>query len=91
MLPCHCALVQHKWVYSCRILDLLKHMANDEDITSSEVEAARADPAPGSVILLKNSHFCVEEEGTGQDAVGNKIRADPEKVKEFRESSCQDD
>ena len=62
-----------------------------KDIASSEVVAACADPAPGSVILLKNTHFCVEEEGTGKDAVGNKIRADPGKVKKLRESPCQDD
>jgi len=51
-----------------------------------DVEAACADPAPGSVILLENVRFCVEEEGKGVDAAGEKIKADKEKVKEFRAS-----
>jgi len=37
-----------------------------------EVEAACADPAPGSVILLENLRFNIEEEGKGKDADGNK-------------------
>merc|ERR1711988_565439 len=57
-----------------------------KDVVGSEVEAACADPAPGSVILLENSRFYLEEEGKGKDAEGNKIKADPEKVKEFRAS-----
>merc|ERR1712139_607811 len=51
-----------------------------------EVEAACADPAPGSVILLENLRFNVEEEGKGVDADGNKVKADPAKVTEFRAS-----
>merc|ERR1712232_1547611 len=51
-----------------------------------EVEAACADPAPGSVILLENLRFNVEEEGKGKDADGNKVKADPAKVSEFRAS-----
>merc|ERR1712061_488526 len=51
-----------------------------------EVEAACADPAPGSVILLENLRFNVEEEGKGKDAEGNKVKADPAKVTEFRAS-----
>merc|ERR1719168_372932 len=51
-----------------------------------EVEAACADPAPGSVILLENLRFNVEEEGKGKDAEGEKIKADPEKVTAFRAS-----
>merc|ERR1712054_5094 len=57
-----------------------------KDVVGPEVEAACADPAPGSVILLENSRFYIEEEGKGKDAEGNKIKADPEKVKEFRAS-----
>jgi len=57
-----------------------------KDVVGPEVEAACADPAPGSVILLENSRFYVEEEGKAKDAEGNKIKADPEKVKEFRAS-----
>merc|ERR1712048_1480602 len=51
-----------------------------------EVEAACADPAPGSVILLENLRFNIEEEGKGKDADGNKVTADPAKVTEFRAS-----
>merc|ERR1719437_38153 len=51
-----------------------------------EVEAACADPAPGSVILLENLRFNVEEEGKGKDADRNKVSADEAKVTEFRAS-----
>jgi phosphoglycerate kinase len=51
-----------------------------------EVEAACADPAEGSVFLLENCRFAVEEEGKGVDAEGNKIKADPEKTTAFRAS-----
>jgi len=51
-----------------------------------EVEAACADPAPGSIFLLENCRFAVEEEGKGVDADGNKIKADAEKTKAFRAS-----
>jgi phosphoglycerate kinase len=53
---------------------------------TAEVEAACADPAPGSVFLLENCRFAVEEEGKGVDAEGNKIKADAEKTKAFRAS-----
>jgi len=55
------------------------------DCTGEEVEKACADPAPGSVILLENVRYHVEEEGKGVDAEGNKIKADKESVKKFRE------
>lgn len=50
------------------------------------MENACADPKPGSVILLENLRFHIEEEGKGVDAEGKKVKADPAKVKEFRES-----
>lgn len=56
------------------------------DCVGAEVEAACKDPAPGSIILLENLRFHVEEEGKGVDATGAKVKADPAKVKEFRES-----
>eukprot|EP00930_Biecheleria_cincta_P101445 TRINITY_DN930_c0_g2_i1.p1 TRINITY_DN930_c0_g2~~TRINITY_DN930_c0_g2_i1.p1 ORF type:complete len:768 (+),score=189.00 TRINITY_DN930_c0_g2_i1:51-2354(+) len=56
------------------------------DCCGAEVEAACADPAPGSVILLENLRFHVEEEGKGVDASGEKIKADKAKVIEFRAS-----
>ena len=46
-----------------------------KDCVGPEVEAACADPAPGSVILLENLRFHVAEEGKGKDAAGNKVGA----------------
>jgi len=53
-------------------------------VLGPETEAATADPAVGTVILLENLRFNVEEEGKGVDADGNKIKAEAGKVKEFR-------
>jgi phosphoglycerate kinase len=39
-----------------------------------EVEQACADPKEGSVILLENLRFYLEEEGKGVDEKGNKVR-----------------
>ena len=52
----------------------------------SSVEAACANPSPGSVILLENVRFHVEEEEKGVDKDGNKFKADAEAVKVFRSS-----
>lgn len=43
------------------------------DCVGPEVEAACANPTPGSVILLENLRFHVEEEGKGVDASGAKV------------------
>jgi len=56
------------------------------DCVGPEVEAACADPAAGSVILLENLRFHIEEEGKGVDAGGNKVKADKEAVTAFRAS-----
>lgn len=56
------------------------------DCVGEEVENACKDPAAGSVILLENLRFYLEEEGKGVDANGAKVKADPAKVKAFRES-----
>jgi len=56
------------------------------DCVGPEVEAACASPAQGSVILLENLRFHVEEEGKGVDASGNKVKADKEAVTAFRAS-----
>lgn len=45
-----------------------------KDCVGAEVEATCADPAPGTIILLENLRFHVEEEGKGKDAAGNKVR-----------------
>mmetsp|Transcript_7423 Transcript_7423/g.16343 ORF Transcript_7423/g.16343 Transcript_7423/m.16343 type:complete len:672 (+) Transcript_7423:90-2105(+) len=57
-----------------------------KDCAGPEVEAACADPAPGSVILLENLRYKVEEEGKGVDKDGNKIKADADATKAFRAS-----
>ncbi|XP_050302104.1 phosphoglycerate kinase [Anthonomus grandis grandis] len=54
------------------------------DCVGPEVEQACANPAPGSVILLENLRFHIEEEGKGVDAAGNKIKADKDKVTAFK-------
>lgn len=56
------------------------------DCVGSEVETACEDPAMGSVILLENLRFHVEEEGKGLDASGNKVKADADSVAKFRAS-----
>jgi phosphoglycerate kinase len=40
----------------------------------------------GEVILLENLRFHIEEEGSGVDEEGKKVKADPAKVEEFRKS-----
>ena len=63
-----------------------KPVAMMKDCVGAEVEAACADPAPGSIILLENLRFHVEEEGKGVDASGEKVKAKPESVIAFRAS-----
>ncbi len=43
------------------------------DCVGAEVEAACANPANGSVILLENLRFHIEEEGSMKDADGKKV------------------
>ena len=57
-----------------------------DDCVGEAVEAACANPTPGTVILLENLRFHIEEEGKGVDEAGNKIKADKDKIKAFRES-----
>lgn len=56
------------------------------DCVGPEVEKECKDPAAGTIILLENLRFYIEEEGKGLDANGAKVKADPAKVKEFRQS-----
>ncbi|XP_053458639.1 phosphoglycerate kinase 2 [Nycticebus coucang] len=51
-----------------------------------DVEKACANPDTGSVILLENLRFHVEEEGKGQDPSGKKIKAEPDQIEAFRAS-----
>ena len=65
---------------------LAKEIQFLNDCAGPEVESACADPAPGTIILLENLRFHIEEEGKGVDESGNKIKAEESKVKEFRAS-----
>eukprot|EP00298_Acanthocystis_sp_HF-20_P005904 c15922_g1_i1.p1 GENE.c15922_g1_i1~~c15922_g1_i1.p1 ORF type:complete len:441 (-),score=189.29 c15922_g1_i1:74-1327(-) len=56
------------------------------DCVGPEVESACSNPAQGSVILLENLRFHVEEEGKGVDKDGKKIKATKAQVAEFRKS-----
>jgi len=49
-------------------------------------EDACKSPPEGSVILLENLRFHVEEEGKGKDADGNAVKATEEQIKTFRAS-----
>ncbi|XP_041974134.1 phosphoglycerate kinase [Aricia agestis] len=73
------------------VAEELKKLLNKDvtflsDCVGAEVEQACADPPAGSIILLENLRFHVEEEGKGVDEKGAKVKADPEKVKAFRAS-----
>jgi len=65
---------------------LNKNITFLSDCVGPEVEKACADPAPGTVFLLENLRFHIEEEGKGLNAAGEKVKADKENVKKFRES-----
>jgi len=57
-----------------------------KDCVGPAVESA-VDSAPeGSIILLENLRFHIEEEGSAKDEEGKKIKADPTKVAEFRQN-----
>eukprot|EP00163_Fabomonas_tropica_P026053 TRINITY_DN4642_c0_g1_i3.p1 TRINITY_DN4642_c0_g1~~TRINITY_DN4642_c0_g1_i3.p1 ORF type:complete len:424 (+),score=152.38 TRINITY_DN4642_c0_g1_i3:33-1274(+) len=60
-----------------------------QDCVGADVEAACADPAEGSVILLENLRFHAEEEGKGVDAEGNKFKPDDAAITAFRASLTQ--
>lgn len=65
---------------------LNKNVTFLSDCVGPDVEKACADPAPGSIFLLENLRFHIEEEGKGVNAAGEKTKADKEDVKKFRES-----
>ncbi|KAJ2158607.1 phosphoglycerate kinase [Coemansia sp. RSA 552] len=56
------------------------------DCVGPEVEQACANLSRGKVVLLENLRFHIEEEGSTKDKEGNKTKADPAKVKAFRDS-----
>lgn len=55
------------------------------DSVGPEVEKSVAHAVPGSLILLENLRFHIEEEGSAKNSDGTKIKADSTKVAEFRE------
>lgn len=55
-----------------------------KDCVGPDVEKSVADAPDGSIILLENLRFHIEEEGSVKDKEGNKTKADPAKVDEFR-------
>jgi phosphoglycerate kinase len=70
-------------------IELEKHLGHKviflPDCVGSEVEEAVSKAPTGSVILLENLRFHIEEEGSAKNKDGTKSKADPEKVKTFRE------
>ncbi|PMD55942.1 phosphoglycerate kinase [Hyaloscypha bicolor E] len=54
------------------------------DCVGPEVEAIVNKASGGQVILLENLRFHAEEEGSSKDIDGKKVKADKEKVTEFR-------
>jgi phosphoglycerate kinase len=56
------------------------------DCVGKEVEEAVLSSSNGQVFLLENLRFHIEEEGKAVNEKGEKIKADPAKVKEFRSS-----
>ena len=55
------------------------------DSVGPDVEKAVDGAAPGSVILLENLRFHIEEEGSVKNKDGTKTKADPQAVNKFRE------
>ncbi|KAF8610111.1 phosphoglycerate kinase [Ceratobasidium sp. AG-I] len=77
--------------YSLKVVstELSKQLGKDvtflNDSVGPEVEQAVNSAAPGSVILLENLRFHIEEEGSVKDKEGKKTKADPAAVTKFRE------
>lgn len=56
-----------------------------DDCVGKKVEDTVNKASEGQVILLENLRFHPEEEGSSKDAEGKKVKADKEKVQEFRQ------
>jgi len=57
-----------------------------DDCVGTETEKICGNLQAGEVVLLENLRFHVEEEGSGKDAAGNKIKASKEDTTKFRKS-----
>ena len=55
-----------------------------DDCVGPQVEQTVNEASGGQVILLENLRFHPEEEGSYKDEEGKKVKADKEKVTEFR-------
>lgn len=55
------------------------------DCVGQDIESSISEAQGGSIFLLENLRFHIEEEGSVKDKEGNKTKADPAKVAEFRE------
>ena len=55
-----------------------------DDCVGEQVEEIVNKASNGQIILLENLRFHAEEEGSSKDAEGKKVKADKEKVAEFR-------
>lgn len=65
---------------------LHKNVTFLSDCVGLDIEEACKDPQDGTVILLENLRFHVEEEGKGVDEEGKKVKADDKAVQNFRKS-----
>lgn len=65
---------------------LHKNVTFLSDCVGMDIEDACKDPKDGTVILLENLRFHLEEEGKGLDEQGNKIKADSADIQNFRKS-----
>jgi len=57
-----------------------------DDCVGESVEKVTGNPETGSVILLENLRYHIEEEGKGVSETGEKTKAKPEDVEKFRKS-----
>ncbi|XP_037709804.1 phosphoglycerate kinase [Drosophila subpulchrella] len=60
-----------------------------DDCVGDQTLEALKDPPEGSVLLLENLRFYAEETGSSKDENKKKVKADPQKVKEFRAKLAQ--
>lgn len=65
---------------------LHKNVTFLSDCVGMDIEEACKDPQEGTVILLENLRYHLEEEGKGVDEEGNKVKADEKAVQTFRKS-----
>lgn len=65
---------------------LHKNVTFLSDCVGMDIEEACKDPQEGTVILLENLRYHIEEEGKGVDEEGKKVKADEKAIQNFRKS-----